>query len=122
MVDQAAASFSSGGSIGSGPIELSSLQPLPAGTGVDGSPLHTLMQEDLHTAAAGAVAGERRGHQGTHGGESSNTKVHPVRCICITGNTCALARWELAPGMARLTAAMRVQEVVWQWDPHAPAP
>ena len=80
MVDQAAASLNPGAPS----VEPPSLQPLPAGTGVDGSALHMFMQDDSHTAAAEAVARERGGHQGTHGGEISNVKVHPVRCICIS--------------------------------------
>ena len=85
MVDQAAASLNPGAPMGPGPVELPSLQPLPAGTGAAEPPLHTFMQTELHTAAAEAVAGESRGHQDTHGGESSNVKSHPVRCHCGTG-------------------------------------
>ena len=83
MVDQAAASLMAG-AMEPGPMEPPSLQPLPAGTGAEEAPLHTFKQADLHTAAAEGVAGERRGHQGTHGGESSSVKVHPVRCMCVT--------------------------------------
>ena len=79
MVDQAAASLNPDAPMRPGAMELPSLQPLPAGSGADESPLQTFVQDDLHTAAAEAVDGEGKGRQGTHAGESSNVRVHPVR-------------------------------------------